>query len=402
VKKALLVLFLLIAGAVVWAIVSGNKPAEVPFAKVQRETLVSTLTTNGKVEPLEWRTIRSEIAGSIERIAFKEGDKVKAGSVAATVRLIGSDGTLAEAQSRRDVAAAELERLSQGGRSSEIAEIDSALSRARLNRQTAQKDVESLRRLVEKNAATPSELDTAERRVRELDLEVENLGRKRASLVSDPDRAAAQARLREAEAAINAARSRLALTRLISPIAGTVYNVAARPGAYVNAGDPIASVGRLDQLRVRVYVDEPELGRVAAGQPVQIVWDAMPGETWKGSVERLPTEIVALGTRQVGEVICTIENSKGRLIPGTNVNAEIRTNVVQSALTIPKEAIRTEAGQSGVFQLKQDAVEWRKIIIGASSTTRSQVVSGLAEDDAVALASDQPLKSGQRVTPVFP
>jgi len=50
----------------------------------------------------------------------------------------------------------------------------------------------------------------------------------------------------------------------------------------VNVGDTAANVGRLDRLRVRVYVDEPELGRVAEGQPVTITWDALPGSSGAG------------------------------------------------------------------------------------------------------------------------
>ena len=52
-----------------------------------------------------------------------------------------------------------------------------------------------------------------------------------------------------------------------SPLSGVIYTLTARSGAYLNAGDPIANVGQLERLRVRVYVDEPELGRIAIGQP---------------------------------------------------------------------------------------------------------------------------------------
>ena len=87
-----------------------------------------------------------------------------------------------------------------------------------------------------------------------------------------------------------------------APIAGTVYQFDLKPGAYLNAGDLVASIGQLDRVRVKVFVDEPDLGRVKRGMPVGITWDAMPGRQWKGVVDKTPTQIVALGTRQVGEV----------------------------------------------------------------------------------------------------
>jgi HlyD family secretion protein len=227
------------------------------------------------------------------------------------------------------------------------------------------------------------------------------LERKRGALVDKPDRAAAEARVSQAQAQLEQARARIAGSRITTPVGGVVYELPARPGAYLNAGDLVANVGKLDRLRVRVYVDEPEMGRVRQGMPVTITWDAMPGREWKGQVERTPTEVISLGTRQVGEVICTIENPGSDLPPGANVNAEIQTQVVDNALTIPKEAVRRNtANQVGVFVLRGDHVEWRAVTLGASSVTRS-AVEGLAEGDAVALSTEKPLENGQAVTPIM-
>jgi multidrug efflux pump subunit AcrA (membrane-fusion protein) len=102
----------------------------------------------------------------------------------------------------------------------------------------------------------------------------------------------------------------------------------------------------------------------------------------------------------VGEVICTIENPGMELPPGANVNAEIQTQVVENAITIPKEAVRRNAAnQVGVFVLSGDTVQWRSVRLGASSVTRT-AVEGLAEGDAVALSTEQPLQNGERVQAV--
>ena len=154
-------------------------------------------------------------------------------------------------------------------------------------------------------------------------------------------------------------------------------------------------------MRVRVYVDEPDLGRVAKGMPVAITWDAMPGKQWKGSVDKTPTQIVALGTRQVGEVLCIIANRERDLLPGTNVNAEILSRVVENALTIPKEAIQRQGAQAGVYILNGQSVVWKKIGQGIANTTRTQV-DGLNDGDAVALPTEKPLKDGMLVDPQFP
>jgi hypothetical protein len=115
----------------------------------------------------------------------------------------------------------------------------------------------------------------------------------------------------------------------------------------------------------------------------------------------MPTGIVAQGTRQVGEVICIIENPNRDLLPGTNINAEIRSRVVENALTVPREALRRRSQQAGVFVLQGDKIAWRNVTLGPSSITRAQVLDGLGEGDAVALPSDAPLQEGLAVQPVY-
>jgi RND family efflux transporter MFP subunit len=207
--------------------------------------------------------------------------------------------------------------------------------------------------------------------------------------------------VREAESAAEIARRQVEKTVIHAPMAGVVYESSVRQGAFLNAGDTVARVGRSEKVRVRVYVDEPELGRVAQGMPVTLTWDALPDRRWQGVVERMPSEVSALGARQVGEVLCVIENPKGELLPGTNVNAEIRSRVAENALVIPREALRREANVPGVLLLQGDKVVWRKIAIGIASVTRMQVVQGLAEGDAVALSSEAALKDGSRVRAVY-
>jgi multidrug efflux pump subunit AcrA (membrane-fusion protein) len=117
----------------------------------------------------------------------------------------------------------------------------------------------------------------------------------------------------------------------------------------------------------------------------------------------MPTQIVALGTRQVGEVGCVIDNPDRDLLPGTNVDVEIQSKVVDNALTIPREALRRQGDQSGVFVLAPgNTIAWRPVQLGVSTTTRAEVTSGLSDSDSVALPTDKPLHAGMDVTPVFP
>jgi len=386
---------------VAWGILRKNEPPKVGFAKVKRQTLVSTLPTNGKVEPFEWQAVRAEAGGVVSSVPVQAGQAVAKGAVIATISDPALQAEIDAAAAKVTEVQAHLAALEAGGKPAEFADIENSLSRARFDLEQARKTYASLERLVEQQAATTQEANAARDRVQQIEIEIAGLEKRRGALVAKPDVAAARARVQDAETALNLARQRAAQSVLHAPLAGVVYSLEVRPGGFVQAGDSAANIGRLDKLRVRVYVDEPELGRVAEGQPVTITWDALPGKQWHGTVEKKPTSIQALGTRQVGEVVCTIENTGRELIPGTNVNAEIRTAVIENAMVIPKETLRHDAQGDYVFALRDGALERRAVKKGASSINSVQVTEGLADGDAVALPADIPLKAGDRVTSVM-
>jgi HlyD family secretion protein len=397
-------LAILLVGATVivaWVATKKATPPEVEFVKVTRETLISSLSTNGKVEPIEWMPVRSERAGLITRVLVSRGQLVTKDQplVELDTRVAAAD--LSKAQAAIQEAKAQQQVLTQGGRAAERQDIESNLSRARLDLEAAQKNYQTLERLVAKQAATRQELDSARQLVDQFQLRIQSLEKSKAALVTGIDKEIAKARLQEAQSAATVAQSNLDLSIIRAPLDGTVYDFDLKQGSYVNPGDPIAKVGRLDRVRVTVYVDEPDLGKVHEGELVVITWDALPGHQWKGKVDKLPTQIVPLGTRQVGEVGCVIENPDRELKPNANINADIQATVVENALAIPKEAIRRQGSETGVLLLQGDRVMWRKVTLGVSSYAKSQVLSGLSDGDAAALPSEKPIQNGSKVQPVF-
>jgi HlyD family secretion protein len=397
-KLLLLALLAAIAAIIVWGVLRKGDPPKVSFARVKRQTLVSTLPTNGKVEPSLWQAVRAETGGIVSRAPVEDGQTVAAGAVLATIADPSLQAEIDAAQAKLNEARANLASQEAGGKPAEFTDIENNLARARFDLEQVQKTLATLERLVARHAATQQEADAARNKVQQSELEIAGLDKRKRSLVSPTEVAAARARVGDAETALQLAQRREALSLVRAPMAGVVYGREVRQGSYVNPGDLVANVGHMDRLRVRVYVDEPELGRVAVAQPVTITWDALPGRQWHGEVEKKPVAVEALGSRQVGEVVCSIANEGRALIPGTNVNAEIRTAVVENAVVIPKETLRHDAQGDYVLALKAGAVERRAVKQGASSITMVQILEGLGDADAVALPSDTPLKDGDRVT----
>jgi HlyD family secretion protein len=394
---------LMVGGAAlaVWIFFKKTAPPEIEFTKVLRETMISSLSTNGKVDPVEWMPARAERAGVITRVLVARGQQVRAGAAMVELDTRVASAELSRAQAGIKEAQTQEQVLDQGGRVAERQQVEADLSRARLDLDAAEKQYQALERLVAKQAAARVELDTMRQTVDQLRLRIQSLEQHKAALVTSPDKEIARAKLQQAESTAAIARTNLAVSIIRAPMDGTVYDFDLRQGSFVNPGDLIGKVGKLERVRVTVYVDEPDLGKVRKGESVTLTWQALPGHQWKGEVDKLPTQVVPLGTRQVGEVGAIIDNPDRDLLPNANIDVEIQATVIPGALSLQKEALRRQGSETGVFLLQGDRVIWRPVKLGISSYTKSQILSGLQEGDAVALPTEKPIKSGSKVEAIF-
>ena len=401
-KKLLILLGLaIIAGGGAWLATRKAAPPEIPVERARRETLVSLLNTNGKVEPWEWREVTAPREGRIAKVVVTQGQEVRTGSVLIQVEQLSADADLSLAQANLARAQADLAQSQQGGKATDLAEIDAMIARAELERESAQRELTSLEKLLAQRAATRDEVDAARDRLKRATGESAGLRKKRSSLAPLQDRAVAEAKVKEAQAALALVKARIEQSTIRAPRGGVVYELPVHAGAWINAGDPVARIGTMELMKVLVYVDEPDLGKVRMGLPVSLTWDALPGREWDGSIGALPSQVIQLGSRQVGDVTVQIQSPRRDLPPGAHIDARLKAQVVQGALTISKGSLRRENGSFGAFVLDGKKLLWRHVAVGVSSESRAEILSGLKEGDTVVLPTDRPLVSGAEIAPVY-
>ncbi len=384
-----------------WALGTRDAVPQIHFAQVRRAELQSTVSTNGKIEPAKWAAARAETTGVVRTVSVQQGEAVSAGQALITMDASSAYAELASAQARTQAAKGEDATLAQGGRAATVAQFDDQIKAAQATVGIAQRRYESFQRLLPQQAATKMQVDDARDSLAQAQAQLTQLQDQRRVLVTQTDRVVTKARLQDAEAALSVAQKRLGWTVVRSPLAGTLYQFDIRVGAYLQPGELVGLVGQLDQVKVVVYVDEPDLGRVRRGLPVAITWEARAGQIWQGRVEKLPTQIVALGTRNVGEVTTIVDNPDHDLLPGVTVYATIVAAQVRNALTIPKGALRTVAGQTGVYKLAERTVAWTPVKVGISDVHSVQILSGLNQNDRVALPSEGDIHDAAKVKPVL-
>jgi HlyD family secretion protein len=195
-------------------------------------------------------------------------------------------------------------------------------------------------------------------------------------------------------------------TRITAPVDGTLYAFPLRENAAAKPGDLLAAVADLRRIRVRAFIDEPDLGKLVPGQSVEITWDALPNRKWAGTTQQIPRQVVPHGTRSVGELLCTVSNDDQRLIPNTNVNVRIELDQRKSVVLVPRGALVFDKAQRFVFVV-QDATEnavlrKQEVQLGISDATNFEVVSGLNTGEVIALPTNIEPKDGMRVRVIRP
>ena len=370
---------------------------DVRTARAERQDLHAGVVTNGRAEPTVRQDLRAEADGEIVRVEIREGDAVRKGQTLLEISPTRARNELEQARAILAEAESQLRLLRQGGTAQEIQELQSQRTIVQRERDEAAQSVAQNERLAEKGAIPRLELDESRQRLAKAEADFSLVEQKLSERYGPEEIAQAEAKVEAARAAVRLAELRLQSTTVAAPLEGEVYSLPVRVGDYVRSGDLLARVGSLDRIRVRVFVDEPDLGRIQSRQPVRVSWDGLPGKEWQGEVERLPSEIVELGTRRVGEVTCTLDNLRRELLPNMNLNIEIVTESRSAALSVPREAVLGGGSDRYVFVLRDGVLERRSVRAGILSPTRVEIQDGLQEGDTVALAGEQPLEEGMRV-----
>jgi HlyD family secretion protein len=404
-----ILLYLAVAGVLVYVLLglSGRKPVpKISAVSPARENLISSISSNGKVEPIEPYVMRAKLDTFVERVHAKEGQAVKKGQLLLELNVRDATARLSEARAKLLRAQDDLRAAKAGGRADEAAKTSGDLSKMQAERDRLQKNHDALVRLIAEQAATRDELAANDLELTKAQTEVTKLTAVKQefdrSVKLDVERAGLQVEQAQNEAA--ALEDKVRNGRIAAPANGTLYSLPVKAGDYVKLGDLLAEMADLRKVRVRAFIDEPELGALEENEPVKITWDALPSKSWAGKTEIIPKQVVPRGARSVGELLCAVNNDKLELLPNTNVNVRINSRERIGVLSVPRGAVEAEGGRRFVFVVRRNqlgvgksTLEKREIHVGIADATNYEVVSGLQEDEMVALPGDVDLRDGMDV-----
>jgi HlyD family secretion protein len=346
------------------------------------------IRVSGNIETTEVQ-IAFKIPGRVEKRIFDEGERVKQGDLVAVLDTSDLECDVALRKAELGAAAAVLEALEAGSRKEEIAAAKAAVQRAEallaellagsrpqeivaaeaavaaaaadlerlaadLTRSTAlfqrkmisQEDIDQVRAAhdvaKERHREAVERLDLVREGPRKEQIEQARQALAQAQAQCDlviagpriEDIKAGRARVEQARAALRLAETRLGYAKVFSPLKGVTLSKNIEPGEYVSPGTPVVTVGEMDHVWLRAYIEETDKGRVKPGQRAWVTTDAFPGKRYEGRVsfiaddaEFTPKNVQTQKQRVklVYRIKIDLDNPDWELSPGMPADAEIET-----------------------------------------------------------------------------
>jgi HlyD family secretion protein len=366
---------------------------------VQRGSIRSLVSTNGKIEPIGNLEAHAPISTTVKLVLVKEGDHVRKGQLLMELDDADLVSKAAQAQAQMKAAAASEAALETGGTQQEVLTLDAELRADRNAVDVARHTLEALRKLQQQGDASQGEVVTAERNLDTAQSNLTRDERKKADPYSQPEIGKVHAEAAEARAAYEAAQDDLARCNIRASVDGVVYSLPVKQGAFVQAGDLLLQEADLSKVLVRAYVDEPDIGRLQPGQKVEITWDALPNRTWTATLSSIPSVVKLHSARNVGEVTCAIDNHDLKLLPNVNVGVTIIVAELDDVLTLERDALRVDDGKPYVYRVVNDRLKRQPVEIALQNLTQVQITGGLPQGAVVALPAEEnrPLVDGAAV-----
>lgn len=385
----------------------GNRSAN---ASPQQQTIIEVTTTpaiqrqlprfleaTGSLAADEQTDVASAASGKVVAVGVDLGSYVQQGAMLvrlddrdSRIRLDQAAAQVAQAQSQVRQAEARIGlRPGQSFDPERVAEVASA----RVALELAEKQLRRFERLIESGDVSRSAYDQQKAQRDQLQQQLEA--------------ARTQARqnyagIQTARAAVDAAQSQVASARkaiadaiVAAPISGFVADRPADIGEYITPSSKIATIVRTNPLRMRIDIPEQAVSNIQAGQSVSVTVSGYPDRTFSGRVHHISPSVTP--NSRTLTVEAEVENSDNLLKPGQFATVRILLPESQPAVLVPLRAVRTEAGTSRVFVIRDGLAQQRIVQLGQVEGDLVEIRSGINADEPVATSNVELLSDGMPV-----
>ena len=383
-----LIVVLLVIILPIYFLSTGSEAPQFQTAKAVRQEIKMVVSTNGIIEPLDRSEVYAPIDGRVAAIPIREGSEISQGRVLMQLESDQMRTALTDAKAALLDTRRQANLILNGPPKEETATLDAAIAETAMQLDQVSKDLAVEESLLSKGAVARAEVDNLRKQRDQLQLRLESQKTRKQDVLqrySAEEKQWEQDKVRELTAQVQRLEQQLQMEAVTAPKSGVIYSLEVKPGAYVTKGQLLAQINQPGKVKLRAYVDEPDLGRIARGQSVRIEWDGMADARWTGVVEKPAEQVVALNNRTVGYVLCSIDGEPKELIPNLNVKVEITTARKPDVLTVPRSAVFNQDGKPVVLVVAGEKTEIKPVALGMITAEEIEILQGLREGDRIVL-----------------
>jgi HlyD family secretion protein len=326
-----------LAGGGWW--LAGRDDSQVTYrtGRIERGSLQAAVAATGTVNPVSQVQVGTQVSGQVRELLVDFNSEVRQGQLIARI-----DPETFEYRLRQATADLEAARASVLTAQANVQQALAQASRAGVELQEAQRDLERKQGLVAQNFISPAEADTARAKAATL---VEAFKATQAMVdVARAQGQAAQATVKQRDAQLAQARVDLERTQIRSPVDGIVIKRSVEAGqtvaASLQAPELFVIARNLSDMQVEASIDESDVARVRLGQPASFTVDAFPGRGFEGQVRQVRK--AAVNSQNVITYVAVVgfTNESNQLLPGMTANVRIVTDTRDDVLKVPNAALR--------------------------------------------------------------
>lgn len=276
-----------------------------------------------------------KISGHVAQRMVDEGESVKKGQLIASLETADLELDVANAKAQLLAAQATLSQLTNGSRPQDVSAAQAAVRSVEADKQNAAAEYQRMQQLFADSAVSAQDRDRSRTAYRMASARADQAAQQLSMVVEGPRQEEielATAKVEQAKQQLELAKTRVAYAQIAAPIDGFVLSKNIEAGEYVSPGTPVVTIGELNQVWLKAYISESDLGRVKLGQKVSVTTDTYPNKTYHGYIgfiaseaEFTPKNIQTAEERVklVYRIKIMIENAAHELKPGMPADAVI-------------------------------------------------------------------------------
>lgn len=381
----------------------GAAPSQPAVVQVTTASAISRqlprfFEATGSLAADEQTDVAPTVAGKVISINVDLGSYVKQGAVLvrlddrdARIRLQQAEAQVAQAKSSVRQAEEKIGlRSGQNFDPTRVAEVQNAQVALEL----AEKNLRRFERLIETGDVSRSSYDAQKAQRDQLQQQYESqLTQARQNYAAVQT---ARAAVDSAQTQISSTKKAIADAVVLAPMSGFVSDRPVAVGEYVTTSSKVVTIVRTNPLRMKIDIPEQAIGEVQPGQSVSLTVSAYPDQTISGRIVRVSPSITT--TSRTLTVEAEVENANNNLKPGQFATVRILLPQSSPAVLVPARAVRTEAGTSRVYVIKDGHADQRLVQVGQTEGDLIEIKSGVSADELVATSNIEQLGDGVAVS----